>query len=108
LRFLPKNIAHKRFAPVFIGDVLRNVGYAFEHAECWNRSYVVCGPEYMEIKEAIDRYHVKTPSIVKVPGVVSRVQLKRAFGKQVFSFYSRYMDLEADALTSKYPPLRFY
>lgn len=112
LKFLPRDIAKQRFAPVFIGDVLRNVGYAMEHSDCWNQSYIVCGPEYMEIKEALSRYHVKTPNIVKMPRLVSKVHLRRMFDKQVFNFYSRYMDTEGESLRREHPsllkPLKFY
>jgi NADH dehydrogenase len=112
LKVLPKNIAQQRFAPVFIGDVLRNVGYAVEHHECWNQCYVVCGPELMDVKEALDRYHVRTPSVVKVPKLISMIQLRRTFDRQVYNFYSRYMDPGSDAHQSEYPsllkPLKFY
>lgn len=109
---LPKNIAQQRFAPVFIGDVLRNVGHAIEHDECWNRSYVVCGPEHMNVKEALDRYHVKTPSIVKIPKLISMIQLRRTFDRQVYNFYNRYMNPGSDVNRCEYPsllkPLKFY
>jgi len=112
LKVLPKNIAQQRFAPVFIGDVLRNVGYAMGHDECWNKSYTVCGPEHMDVKEALDRYHVKTPSVVKVPKLISMIQLRRTFDRPVYNFYSRYMNPGNAALHSEYPsllkPLKFY
>lgn len=112
LKVLPKSIAQQRFAPVFIGDVLRNVGYAIEHGECWNRSYVVCGPEHMDVKEALDRYHVKTPSIVKVPRLISMIQLRRTFDRPVYTFFNRYMNPGSTSLQHEYPsllkPLKFY
>ncbi len=112
LKILPKNIAQQRFAPVFIGDVLRNVGYALEHGDCWNQSYVVCGPEQMEVKEALSRYHIKLPNIVKVPKLVSTIQLRRTFDRQIFNFYSRYMMPSSEDFQREYPsllkPLKFY
>jgi NADH dehydrogenase len=77
--FLPRDIAYKRIAPVFIGDVLKNIEYAFRHQESWNKTYLLCGPEFMQIDEAVNRY--------KDNGKIKILNLPRAIEKSISKLY---------------------
>ena len=111
--FLPGNIAYKKIAPVFIGDVLKNIEYALSHKESWNKTYLLCGPEFMQIDEAVNRYKddgkVKVVNLPKtIEKTISKLYLKEQFKK----FYKYYIELSepiskcTDELLVK--PMTFY
>jgi len=112
LKVLSKTLAHKKLSPVFIGDVIRNVRYAIQNDDCWNKSYVICGPEQLDIEEAINRYASKKLKTVNMPEVFSKMYMRYVLDKNIRDFYESYIDLEPKEISCKYPrllkPLKFY
>lgn len=102
---LSKNIATKRLSPVFIGDVVKNVKYAMENDNCWNSSYVVCGPEEIELGEAINRYSLKKIKTIKMPNFLSKFYMNTIFDKKIITFYESYIDVEPMKINCEYPSL---
>ncbi|MDQ1338974.1 MAG: hypothetical protein QG567_123 [Campylobacterota bacterium] len=100
-----KAIATKKLSPVFIGDVVKNVKYAIENDDCWNSSYVVCGPEEIELGEAINRYSLKKIKTIKVPNLLSKIYMSAIFDKKIINFYESYIDVEPMKINCEYPSL---
>ncbi len=93
LPFMAKNALEKRFAPVYIDDVMRNLAYVLEHAEAWNRHYIIKGPERLNLREALNRYNSRIPRLVALPEKVSLAQLKLRFEPALYDVYTRYLCL---------------
>ena len=93
LPFIAKSALEKRFAPVYIDDVMNNVAYAMEHPEVWNAHYIIKGPERLNLKEALSRYNSRIPRLVALPEKVSLAQLKLRFEAPLYDVYTRYLCL---------------
>ncbi len=75
--FMPLACADARFAPVYVGDVARQIKQAIDDPEFIGKSINLCGPEVFTLREIVqytaDVLEIKRP-IIGLPNGIAKIQ----------------------------------
>lgn len=75
--FMPLACAEARFAPVFVGDVAKQITLAIDDPEYLGKSYNLCGPDIFTLREIVqytaDVMEIKRP-IIGLPDGIAKIQ----------------------------------
>lgn len=106
----PLACAQARFAPVYIGDVVEQIGISIDDASTFGNSYELCGPNIYSLKELVQytgkiRGHSRL--ILSLPEFLSRLQALafEFFPGKPFSL-DNYNSLKVDSVCTKGIPCK--